>query len=168
MFQIYTVSRDGAIFTWKEKGSEDDDSDAEPPIASTSSDPNYVANTRWGVHERHYFNQPGTKVVCVSFHPVTSLLIVGFSTGVFGLWEMPAFTNIQTLSVSQEKISSVAINATGEWLAFGAKKLGQLLVWECPMCARLQYGKCFSAASRNFGCHRPNTMRGASKVSHCS
>ncbi|KAI5887131.1 WD40 repeat-like protein [Schizophyllum commune H4-8] len=127
---IYTVSRDGAVFTWKEKGSEDDDSDAEPPIASTSADPNYVANTRWGVHERHYFNQPGTKVVCVSFHPVTSLLIVGFSTGVFGLWEMPAFTNIQTLSVSQEKISSVAINATGEWLAFGAKKLGQLLVWE--------------------------------------
>ena len=43
---------------------------------------------------------------------------------------MPAFTNIHTLSISQEKISSVAINATGEWLAFGARKLGQLLVWE--------------------------------------
>lgn len=31
VIQIYTVSRDGAVFTWKEKGSEDDDSDAEPP-----------------------------------------------------------------------------------------------------------------------------------------
>lgn len=82
------------------------------------------------MQKRHYFNQPGTKVVCSTFHRGSNLLIVGFSTGVFGLWEMPAFTNIHTLSISQEKISSVAINASGEWLAFGAKKLGQLLVWE--------------------------------------
>lgn len=43
---------------------------------------------------------------------------------------MPAFSNVHTLSISQEKISSVAVSASGEWLAFGAKKLGQLLVWE--------------------------------------
>lgn len=43
---------------------------------------------------------------------------------------MPVFTNIHTLSISQEKISSVAISPSGEWLAFGARKLGQLLVWE--------------------------------------
>jgi periodic tryptophan protein 2 len=43
---------------------------------------------------------------------------------------MPTFTPIHTLSISNEKISSVAINPTGEWLAFGASKLGQLLVWE--------------------------------------
>ena len=55
---------------------------------------------------------------------------MGFSTGVFGLWEMPEFNNIHTLSISQEKISSVAISPSGEWLAFGARKLGQLLVWE--------------------------------------
>jgi periodic tryptophan protein 2 len=33
-------------------------------------------------------------------------------------------------SISQNKIDTVAINKTGEWLAFGSKKLGQLLVWE--------------------------------------
>lgn len=43
---------------------------------------------------------------------------------------MPGFTNIHTLSISQEKITSVAISPSGEWLAFGARKLGQLLVWE--------------------------------------
>jgi periodic tryptophan protein 2 len=43
---------------------------------------------------------------------------------------MPTFTNVHTLSISQEKISSVAVNPSGEWLAFGARKLGQLLVWE--------------------------------------
>jgi periodic tryptophan protein 2 len=33
-------------------------------------------------------------------------------------------------SISQNGIDFVAINKTGEWLAFGASKLGQLLVWE--------------------------------------
>ncbi|KAF4607257.1 hypothetical protein EYR38_001318 [Pleurotus pulmonarius] len=119
---IYTVSRDGAVFTWKAKQESDSEDDDEP---STS-----IPNTRWGVHKRNYFRQPGTKVVCATFHPASSLLVVGFSTGIFGLWEMPDFSNIHTLSISQEKISSVAINPSGEWLAFGAKKLGQLLVWE--------------------------------------
>jgi periodic tryptophan protein 2 len=82
------------------------------------------------VHKRNYFNQPGTKVVCATYHASSNLLVVGFSTGVFGLWEMPGFVNVHTLSISQEKISSVAISPSGEWLAFGAKKLGQLLVWE--------------------------------------
>ena len=113
----------------------DEDSDDEGPVASTSNDTaadtfNRITNTRWGVHKRHYFNQANTKVVCTTFHSASSLLVVGFSTGVFGLWEMPAFCNIHTLSISQEKISSVAINSSGEWLAFGARKLGQLLVWE--------------------------------------
>lgn len=131
------MSRDGAVFTWKAK-SEDTESDSEDedddPVASTSAETariaNEIANTRWGVQKRNYFNQPNTKIVCSAFHRPSNLLIVGFSNGVFGLWEMPAFSNIHTLSISQEKISSVAVNPSGEWLAFGARKLGQLLVWE--------------------------------------
>jgi periodic tryptophan protein 2 len=126
------------VFTWKAKESDldsDSDSDDGTPVASSShgaglNTTNVIANTRWGVHKRNYFNQPGTKVVCSTFHPSSNLLVIGFSTGVFGLWEMPAFSNVHTLSISQEKISSVAINPSGEWLAFGARKLGQLLVWE--------------------------------------
>ncbi|KAF6744166.1 WD40-repeat-containing domain protein [Ephemerocybe angulata] len=129
---IYTVSKDGSVFTWKAKDDEASDSENDAPIPSTSQNDLYhrIANTRWGVHKRNYFNQANTKVVCTTFHAAANLLVVGFSTGIFGLWEMPSFSNIHTLSISQEKISSVAINATGEWLAFGARKLGQLLVWE--------------------------------------
>ena len=43
---------------------------------------------------------------------------------------MPDFNNIHTLSISQKKITTVAVDPTGEWLAFGSSKLGQLLVWE--------------------------------------
>ncbi|TFK49171.1 WD40 repeat-like protein [Heliocybe sulcata] len=130
---IYTVSRDGAVFTWMAKTPKDmSDTDEDSPGESSKStlDVNKIANTRWGVFRRNYFHQSHTKVVCSTFHPTSSLLVVGFSTGVFGLWELPDFTNIHTLSISNEKISSVAINPSGEWLAFGAKKLGQLLVWE--------------------------------------
>ncbi|KAI0000839.1 WD40 repeat-like protein [Russula vinacea] len=116
---VYTVSRDGAVFVWRAKAS---DSSSDSDHVPTSPDPS-VAHVRWGIHQRHYFNQPNTKVVC-------RLLIVGFSSGIFGLWEMPTFTNVHILSISQEKISSVAVNPSGEWLAFGARKLGQLLVWE--------------------------------------
>ena len=126
------MSKDGAVFTWQGKEtSDDEDSNDEEPVASTSRDVLHrIANTRWGVHKRNYFNQPGTKVVCSTFHAASNLLVIGFSSGVFGLWEMPGFSNIHTLSISQEKISSVAISPSGEWLAFGARKLGQLLVWE--------------------------------------
>ncbi|KAH7887052.1 quinon protein alcohol dehydrogenase-like superfamily [Phlebopus sp. FC_14] len=130
---IYTVSRDGAVFTWKAKITQEDmesGDDEVLPVESSHNDSNSIAKTRWGVHERNYFNLPNTKVVCTTFHPSSNLLVIGFSTGVFGLWEMPHFTNIQTLSISQEKISSVTISPSGEWLAFGARKLGQLLVWE--------------------------------------
>ncbi|KAJ4468761.1 quinon protein alcohol dehydrogenase-like superfamily [Lentinula aciculospora] len=136
---IYTISRDGAVFTWKGKAQEsntnssDDEEDDEQSIASTcSSSPlthKYI-NTRWGVHKRNYFNVPGTKVITTTYHSSSSLLIVGFSTGIFGLWELPAFTNLHTLSISQESISSLAVSPSGEWLAFGASHLGQLLVWE--------------------------------------
>ena len=33
-------------------------------------------------------------------------------------------------SISQQGINHITINASGEWLAFGTSKLGQLLVWE--------------------------------------
>lgn len=120
---------------WKAKPeNKESDDEHEERIASSSRDVTAVASqvayTRWGVHKRHYFNQPNTKVVCSTFHRPSNLLVIGFSSGVFGLWEMPSFSNVHTLSISQEKISSVAINQSGEWLAFGARKLGQLLVWE--------------------------------------
>ncbi|KAG8707855.1 hypothetical protein FRC09_001569, partial [Ceratobasidium sp. 395] len=132
---IYTISRDGAVFTWRAKSSaedENEDEGSDTPIQPGSglSSSDEIAGTRWGISNRHFFNQSNTKVVCSAFHERLGFLIVGFSTGFFGFWEMPSFTNIHTLSISQERISSIAINPSGEWLAFGATKLGQLLVWE--------------------------------------
>ncbi|KAI9758433.1 MAG: hypothetical protein M4579_003062 [Chaenotheca gracillima] len=106
--KIYTVSRDGALVQWA--------------FAESSS--------KWKVVKRDYFLQNNARVRCAAFHAESNLLVVGFSNGVFGLYELPEFNQIHTLSISQNNIDFVTINKSGEWLAFGASKLGQLLVWE--------------------------------------
>ncbi|PTB79760.1 WD40 repeat-like protein [Trichoderma longibrachiatum ATCC 18648] len=119
---IYTVSKDGAVFAWKyvkplNSTKDDDDSDDE-------------SNMRWRIVERHYFMQGSAHVRCAYFHAETNLLVAGMSNGLFSLYEMPDFNNIHKLSISQSDVDFVTINKSGEWLAFGASKLGQLLVWE--------------------------------------
>ncbi|KAF2496962.1 WD40 repeat-like protein [Lophium mytilinum] len=117
---IYTVSKDGALFQWRyvlrPNATEDPEMDDD--------------NMQWRITDRHYFMQNNANVTCAAFHAESNLLVTGFSNGIFGIYELPEFSTIQTLSISQNDIDYVAINKTGEWLAFGASKLGQLLVWE--------------------------------------
>ena len=121
--QIYTVSQDGALFRWNyvgratKNGDIDDLEDSEEDL-------------RWRIVQRHYFMQNNAKVKCTAYHHQSNLLVAGFSNGLFGLYELPDFNMIHTLSISQNNIDFVTINKSGEWLAFGASKLGQLLVWE--------------------------------------
>ncbi|ORX97444.1 WD40-repeat-containing domain protein [Clohesyomyces aquaticus] len=117
---IYTVSKDGALFVWKYVLRPD-----APPDATDNDE-----NWQWRIADRHYFVQSNAHVTCAAFHPESKLLVAGFSNGIFTIHELPEFSQIQNLSISQNDIDFVAMNKTGEWLAFGASKLGQLLVWE--------------------------------------
>ena len=118
---IYTASKDGSVFQWKYVGrSRQED---ELPDANDS-------DSRWRIVKRHYFMQGSAHIKCAAYHPHSNLLVAGFSNGQFSLYELPDFNMIHTLSISQENIDFVTINSSGEWLAFGSSKLGQLLVWE--------------------------------------
>jgi len=124
---IYTISKDGAVFQWaylRNPNAPEPEEEEEMEVTDDDS------HTRWRITERHYFLQNNSKVNCAAYHADSNLLVAGFSNGVFGLYEMPEFNMIHTLSISQNDINFVTINKTGEWLAFGASKLGQLLVWE--------------------------------------
>ncbi|KOS18893.1 Periodic tryptophan protein 2 -like protein [Escovopsis weberi] len=125
---IYTVSKDGAVFDWKyvkpiNRSAEDDRMDED-------QDEDDESDMRWRIVQKHFFMQGSAHVRCASFHAASNLLVAGFSNGLFGLYEMPDLNNIHKLSISQNDIDHVTINKSGEWLAFGASKLGQLLVWE--------------------------------------
>lgn len=43
---------------------------------------------------------------------------------------MPEANLIHSLSISDQSISTISINNTGDWIALGCGHLGQLLVWE--------------------------------------
>ncbi|KAJ6131959.1 hypothetical protein N7471_007174 [Penicillium samsonianum] len=115
---IYTVSQDGALFRWEYVTKKDEE---------TMED---ISDARWRIVKKDFFLQNDAKVNCAAFHAPTNLLVVGFSNGLFGLYDLPEFNMIHQLSVSQSNIDVVTINKSGEWLAFGSSKHGQLLVWE--------------------------------------
>lgn len=121
---IYTVSHDGALFHWTYSQKPQLD---EPRDVVEDGD---ESRLNWRIAQRHYFMQNNAKVKCAAYHAKSGLLVAGFSNGIFGLYEMPDFNMIHTLSISQHNIDNVELNSSGEWLAFGASKLGQLLVWE--------------------------------------
>lgn len=86
---------------------------------------------------RHYLTNAVQKqqnesvtLTAAAYHPETCILVVGFSNGSFYLYEMPEVNMIHSLSISNQCISSIAINSTGDWIALGCSTAGQLLVWE--------------------------------------
>ncbi|EMR10248.1 hypothetical protein PNEG_01517 [Pneumocystis murina B123] len=121
---IYTASKDGALFYWKES------LPSEEIGSMKNQDLNKDFKYKWTIMNKHYFNQNNAKMTCIAFHHKSNLLVAGFTSGIFGLYELPEFNMIHTLSISQNAIDFISINGTGEWIAFGGGKLGQLLVWE--------------------------------------
>ena len=159
---LYTVARDGAIFSWsaetvivpnkssnsnskrgkKRKQSQQqqqeeeedeekmEDSEQEDDDEEEKEDEAVITKTLWKLTSREFLWEPHTSVSSVAFNKTNNLLVVGFDKGVFGLYEMPGCVSIHKLSVSHHSLNTAAINSSGEWLALGSTRLGQLLVWE--------------------------------------
>jgi periodic tryptophan protein 2 len=104
--------------------------DNDAPVVGGMSQADYLPHATWSAVARHYFNQNETQVTASAYSPLQKLLVVGFSSGLFALYELPSMSNIHTLSISNQIIKTVTINKSGEWLAFGCPSTQQLLVWE--------------------------------------
>lgn len=157
----YTVSEDGVLVSWKctydENASVNLGADSQGKMdaameeavdfftagASLERDPfeslkgyarsqaHHLVKGTWSLSARHYFKQDGATVTATSYCPRNQLLSVGFSSGIFGLYEMPSVSNIHTLSVgSQQLVKACTLNGSGDWLALGCPASQQLLVWE--------------------------------------
>ena len=152
----YTVASDGAVFTWqfeygdrvlvekkkkfKEVNDDMDDSDDKDDVddddeeEEEEEDNDQTVKTKrggkWVLASKEFLWDPHSRVISAAFNKINGLLVVGFNTGVFGLYTMPGCTNIHKLSVSHHSLNTISINSTGEWIAVGSSRLGQLLVWE--------------------------------------
>ncbi len=86
------------------------------PTPALPPNPRTTGGT-WSLCAKDYFNQRGARISCYDFHRASGVLVTGLSTGIFDLHQLPSFEPIQTLSISRERITSLAFNAAGDWIA---------------------------------------------------
>ncbi|XP_060007036.1 periodic tryptophan protein 2 homolog isoform X2 [Lagenorhynchus albirostris] len=149
---LYTLSQDGALCVWqcdtppeglrlkapagwkadllqREDGAERETTVHGKAVPTAEEQQGKVKYSRAA---KYFFNKEGdfNHLTAAAYHKKVHLLVTGFASGIFHLHELPEFNLIHSLSVSDQRVSSIAINGSGDWIAFGCSGLGQLLVWE--------------------------------------
>ncbi|KAK6325552.1 hypothetical protein J4Q44_G00048940 [Coregonus suidteri] len=155
---LYTVSQDGTLCVWEsdteldglvlrktklpaERGEEEEGGEGEEEeprgevIRGKGEGPKEkegTKNVRYKQRSKHFFNKEGdfNNLTAAAFHKPTHILVTGFASGIFHLHELPEFNLIHSLSISDQRIATVSMNSSGDWIGFGCSGLGQLLVWE--------------------------------------
>ncbi|CAN4088911.1 unnamed protein product [Withania somnifera] len=160
--KVYTISRDGAIFSWGHSemdGNFDESAEPESPGTPEKGQGNNAEGDsgsrvkkrknfdgkngkldeedrfrlhilKWELIKKDFFMQAPAKLIACDYHRGLDMVVVGFSDGRFGLYQMPDFVCICLYYISEEKITTAVFNDLGNWLTFGCARLGQLLVWE--------------------------------------
>ncbi|XP_042316227.1 periodic tryptophan protein 2 homolog [Sceloporus undulatus] len=156
---LYTLSRDGALCIWqcdtelsglkprlpkdhseyKEETAKDLDEELteeqkgkEVHGKASTNEKERTQKVKYSCVVKHFFNKEGdfNTLTAAAYHKKIHLLVTGFASGIFHLHELPEFNLIHSLSISDQRIASISVNSTGDWIAFGCAGLGQLLVWE--------------------------------------
>ncbi|XP_004696955.1 periodic tryptophan protein 2 homolog [Echinops telfairi] len=153
---LYTLSQDGALCMWQcdtppeglrlmaprgwradllqrdEEEEEDGEKETTVQGTATPSEEERKGKVKYTRLAKYFLNKEGdfNNLTAAAYHKKTHLLVTGFASGTFHLHELPEFNLIHSLSISDQRVSSVAINSSGDWVAFGCSGLGQLLVWE--------------------------------------
>lgn len=94
------MSKDGALFHWRytsRAALTQDSSDEEEDVDMELDENKRKDRVQWRIASKHFFMQTGSKVRSCQFFAPSNLMVVGFSNGIFGLYELPGFTNIHTL-----------------------------------------------------------------------
>ena len=163
---IYAVTRDAALSVWERTDRPDAEAGEVAKARKQAIEEGGPGRGEeaigqwWTLTARHYFDKNHARVSSAVLHSGTNMLIIGFVTGVFALYELPSggtsdtkgltgalsngtsdpllaaaadnggLVEVHTLSISEARVDACAVSPSGEWLAFGCAALGQLLVWE--------------------------------------
>jgi periodic tryptophan protein 2 len=152
--RIFSIARDGTILLWKwveertkefteqakfahdktikrkkvtEYDSEDDEQQTDNPYLSEFEQK--VTKGRFVMEKKHKIKLEGSAKVLLA-EASNKVLAVGCSNGVFSIFNVDTLDPVHAFQISENRISSLVINKSGEWIAMGSDKLGQLFVWE--------------------------------------
>ncbi|KAK7814914.1 hypothetical protein U0070_026415 [Myodes glareolus] len=120
----------------EEEEEEEDEEDGERETTirgkAVPTEQEKVGKVKYSRLAKYFLNKEGdfNNLTAAAYHKKIHLLVTGFASGIFHLHELPEFNLIHSLSISDQRVASVAINSSGDWIAFGCSGLGQLLVWE--------------------------------------
>ncbi|XP_062905832.1 PWP2 small subunit processome component [Mobula hypostoma] len=151
---IYTLSRDATLCVWqcdtdpegllapvpkakadhKDSGRDQEGQDQKADVVrgKSESEQERAGKVKYSRVGKYFFNKENdfNDLTAAAYDKKTHLLVTGFASGIFQLHELPEFNLIHSLSISDQRIESISINSSGDWIAFGSSGLGQLLVWE--------------------------------------
>uniref|UniRef100_A0A8C8LRZ4 Small-subunit processome Utp12 domain-containing protein n=1 Tax=Oncorhynchus tshawytscha TaxID=74940 RepID=A0A8C8LRZ4_ONCTS len=146
---LYTVSQDGTLCVWEsdteldglvlrktrlpvERGEEEErgEGEEEEPRGEVIRGKGERPKEKEGTKNVRYKQRSKYVRGHTHRHTHTHILVTGFASGIFHLHELPEFNLIHSLSISDQRIATVSMNSSGDWIGFGCSGLGQLLVWE--------------------------------------
>jgi len=132
MKHLFSMSRDGCLLSVCYNVEEDGEKEANLADGNVADRPLYCQPGEWTIANKCFVARDNTseKVMRCAFDADARLLLAGFSSGVFMLFEMPEMDALQKLSLGTAALDAVALGAKGDWLAVGSAEIGQLLVWE--------------------------------------
>ena len=117
-----------------EENSDDDDNDNEKVTKYYSEFEKKILKGRFILEKKEQFITNSKVVMCEITQNIEkedkNILVLGLQNGSFSIYSMNNFENKYSLKISDAKISSLSINPSGKWIAFGSKYLNQLFVWE--------------------------------------
>lgn len=90
---------------------------------------NCILNGRFILEKKQQFQING-KISIADINTNCNIIVFGLTTGIFCIYDLNTFESKYTLQITDSKINSLAISQEGLWLAFGSRKLSQLVVWE--------------------------------------
>lgn len=130
--QIYSITKNCQLFIWDEK-TQDDGEDGQLNEDSQTNK-RIKKNLRFYRSAKHYLKldpEPEESkkemvrrstawITSSDYNSNAALLVLGYNTGHYSLYDMPSATLIYNLASDYGAISSISINHTGDWIAFGS------------------------------------------------
>lgn len=137
--QLYSLTKNCHLSIWDELSDNDDDNENQDDEDQPQEDdqPNrkrMKKKMRYQRSSKHYLRLTTDPedlkevrhkittayITSADFNQNAKILAVGYNTGHYALYEMPTATLIYELDSKFGMINSVAINPTGDWIAFGS------------------------------------------------